>query len=199
MSDENETVIWKKYSVIINSGLVIVTVIFVMVAYCSSKQQGDYYKITTRPFLFIEDVSVVPIDPPHNLYRIRYRIKNAGVMPAKKVKASLTFIGYKKEKHTSKKTIPSAQPNATSVKKDIFAVIDYSEVTEVYSEVYPNETRTVYYRAPAVSKEEMQRTFKAYPDFSIVITYEDIDGKLYHYGTKKHIYAHDFRVVDIGD
>ncbi|GAI13147.1 unnamed protein product, partial [marine sediment metagenome] len=43
--------------------------------------------------------------------------------------------------------------------------IDSLEEEINYTDVYPNQTKSAYYGAPAVSKELMERAFTLYPDF----------------------------------
>lgn len=116
----------RKWSVIINTILVIVTIAIAYTAFRSSQDQSDYYKKTARPFVGVitDSTKVISIyaklDIPTKTIRffadVKYSVKNFGALPAKEFRSKVAFLSYENPKFRFEddpnSTIYSVYPNS---------------------------------------------------------------------------------------
>ncbi|MFC1539153.1 hypothetical protein ACFL6H_07005 [Candidatus Latescibacterota bacterium] len=129
------------------------------------KLQYDHNKITARPFLNVESVTVIPKDNDDKLFNIKAIIKNIGTLPVK---------NYKMWWHLF--------PNQIDIfdKKDID--VDFSTWThKTYNAIFPDKEQFHYYYGPFIPQKDIVEKLKKDFYMHFIIKYESIEGEDYSY------------------
>ena len=159
------------YSTLTLAVFAFITAVFAISTYLS---QSNYYKKITRPFIFVENISVVPVNIDSTLWRIRYTMKNVGNMPAKNFRSGSLLWKNDKE-------IPN---------------VCFDE--SIYTMFFPTENKYVDYGPPR-SLKNIQQALTDSSYFHIFIKYTGIDDKPFKYKSVSLCYSSIFKFVSIRD
>lgn len=178
---------WSIISVIATAVIAISTIVYVATTISilsqmrkDNKLQRDYYQKTVRPFVYAHSFTFENIDQPINKkskVKIKYSLKNAGVLPAKDIHHTALYQTEVNEKFKS---------------QDVTMLSWKKDETEICSALYPDQEiygfRSKYLKEIAV--EELMK----YKWIHVFVQYEDPGGREYFYK-----WIVEFRITIEGD
>jgi hypothetical protein len=214
--------IWEKIKTstsIILALSAIVSIIFSFINISIQKNiassQWDNFTKLNRPYICITSCGIVPYDQTKKLFRVHFKIKNVGNLPAYKVRlksifsADSSFVfdnSQQKERATqpvnniknTESKLHSSQSDATTFRENIIVDYNISKDQGPWSSLYPQQERDTFFGKP-IGFNAIQNFVRKYRYFHIQITYEDVDGNLNLYNSCSLCYPHNLVFVNISD